>query len=199
MASTEWLVSIAVFLGASASAACGATTPPSRQPPNMPAPSTAPTQKTLAEVHKRGGDKLIAEVGPNGGTLELGNGARISIPRGAFSAPIEMTFAEGTRTTAFANHEYEKPVGPILEIAPGVQPAVPLQVSVPIPTLPEGFAASDLTLGLEVMADLQRAVQMQGVQTRWDYLPAQSQNGRAIAELSVVPGYRLQFLVSRSD
>lgn len=204
MASTDWVVGLALITATTGLSvgvgACGASAPAQQQPSTvLPASTPAPETSSGAEVHKRGGKKLIAEVGPNGGTLELGNGARISIPRGAFSETVEVTFAEGARTTAFSNHEYEKAIGPTLEIAPEVSLSAPLQVSVPLATLPEGFSDTDLALGLEVASEAQRAVQMQGVQTRWDYLPAQNKGGRAVAELAQLPGYRVQFLVSRAD
>jgi hypothetical protein len=154
--------------------------------------------EVTSEVHKRGSKKLIAEVGPPGGTLELDNGARLTIPSGALSETVEFTFSEGARTTAFANHEYERAIGPTLEIAPGAALSSPVQVSVPLATLPEGFREEHLTLGLEVPANAQR-LESQNVQTRWDYLPAESKSGRAIASISEVPGFRVQFLVSKND
>jgi hypothetical protein len=151
-----------------------------------------------SEVHKRGSKKLIAEVGPPGGTLELDNGARLTIPSGALTETVEFTFSEGARTTAFANHEYERAIGPTLEIAPGAALSSPVQVSVPLSSLPEGFREEHLTLGLEVPSSSQR-LESQNVQTRWDYLPAESKSGRAIASISEVPGFRVQFLVSKND
>jgi hypothetical protein len=64
--------------------------------------------------------------------------------------------------------------------------------------LPEGFREEHLTLGLEVASDAQR-LESQNVQTHWDYLPAESKSGRAVASLSEVPGFRVQFLVSKND
>lgn len=201
MRSTHWVVGLSlltVTTTGSAITACG-TGGTQQQPSTLPTASTGPGESPTSEVHKRGGKKLIAEVGPRGGTLELGNGARIAIPEGALSETVEVTFAEGARTTAFSNHEYERAVGPTLEISPEVSLGAPLTVSVPLGILPAGFTDSDLTLGLEVVAGEQRAVQTQNVQTRWDYLPATNKSGRAVAELSSVPGYRVQFLVSKND
>jgi len=198
MRSTHWVVGLSLITAAGATAACGAGTS-SQQPSTLPPASSEPLESPSSEVHKRGGKKLIAEVGPRGGTLELGNGARITVPEGAFAEMVEVTFAEGARTTAFANHEYERTVGPTLEISPEVSLGAPLQVSVPLGVLPDGFTDSDLTLGLEVVAGEQRAVQSGNVQTRWDYLPASNKSGRAVAEISSVPGYRVQFLVSKND
>jgi hypothetical protein len=181
--------------------ACGGSTaakpPPQRaaQAHNTPVEATEPS----SPVHKRGSGKLIVEVGRAGGTLELDNGARLEIPQGALSEPVEITFSRGNHTTAFSNHEWERPLGPTLEIAPAIGLGSPVKVSVPLASLPEGFSEDDLALGLEVVSDTQRAVEMTGTQTRWDYLPASTAGGRATAQLDSVPGYRLQFVVSKSE
>ena len=197
MRTSNWVVlGIALLSTSSGMFACGGA---SQKPTQTAASySSPPAEQSAAEVHKRGSTKLIAEVGPKGGTLELANGARLTIPPGAFASNVELTFAEGSRTTAFANHEYERPIGPTLEIGPEASISAPLQVSVPISSLPEGFDEADLTLGMEVPREHQR-LEMQGVLTRWDYLPAQSQSGRAVAEIGSVPGFRVQFLVSKND
>jgi hypothetical protein len=189
-------VSVALITSMSAPAlGCGGSQPASKTAANY---EPGVTNEATSEVHKRGDKKLIAEIGPPGGTLELANGARLTIPLGALSETVEITFAEGARTTAFANHEYERVIGPTLEIGPEASLSGPVTVSVPLSTIPEGFGEKDLTLGMEVPSDTQR-LEMQGVQTRWDYLPAQSQSGRAVAEITAVPGYRVQFLVSKND
>ena len=178
--------------------ACGGSTATKPPPQRAPQAAVEPTIPS-SPVHKRGGDKLIVEVGRAGGTLELDNGARLEIPQGALSAPVEITFSRGGHTTAFSNHEWERPLGPTLEIAPALPLGTPVKVSVPLAQMPDGFSESDLALGLEVVSDEQRAVQMTGTQTRWDYLPAATASGRATAQLDSVPGYRLQFVVSKSE
>jgi hypothetical protein len=189
------VVSLAFVTSFSSTGCGGASQPPAQTAANYEA---AETGESTSEVHKRGDKKLIAQVGPKGGTLELANGARLTIPLGALAETVEITFSEGARTTAFANHEYERAIGPTLEIGPEATLTAPVQVSVPLSSIPEGFGEKDLTLGMEVPSDTQR-LEMQGVQTRWDYLPAQSEHGRAVAEISAVPGYRVQFLVSKND
>ena len=196
MLSKHWYAASALTLVVGAGACSGAAT--NKPPARKPEPALERSEPSVA-VHKRGGEKMIVEVGSAGGTLELGNGARLDIPAGALSETVEMTFSEGTHTTAFSNHEYERPVGPIVEIGPTLALNQPLKLSIPLSRLPEGFAEKDLTLAAEVVSDEQRAVQMHGVQTRWDYLPASSASGRAVAELNEVPGYRMQFVVSQGN
>jgi hypothetical protein len=173
--------------------ACGGGAPP--------APPVVPTASRVVElpVKKRGDQKLIARVGHAGGTLELDNGARLDIPAGALSDEVELTFAEGTRTTAFANRDHERPLGPTLEMTPELPLASPIRVSIPLRDLPEGFDERDVALGVEQVASLQRAVGGGGTQTRWDYVPATSTGGRAAAELSQLNGLRVQFVVSKSE
>jgi hypothetical protein len=194
------LALITALAGASALVACGGSSSSGASTTSYAAEESSGGGggEVTSEVHKRGSKKLIAEVGPPGGTLELDNGARLTIPSGALTETVEFTFSEGARTTAFSNHEYERAIGPTLEIAPGAALSSPVQVSVPLAALPEGFREEHLTLGLEVPAQAQR-LESQNVQTRWDYLPAQSQSGRAVASLSEVPGFRVQFLVSKND
>jgi hypothetical protein len=194
MRTSRWVVGLA-FVTTAGITGCGGASQPA---PQSAANYEPVTGESTSEVHKRGDKKLIAEIGPKGGTLELANGARLTIPLGALSETVEITFSEGARTTAFANHEYERAIGPTLEIGPEASLTGPVQVSVPLAAFPEGFGEKDLTLGMEVPSDTQR-LEMQGVQTHWDYLPAQSQSGRAVAEISTVPGYRVQFLVSKND
>lgn len=177
--------------------ACGGSAASAPPPGAAPTAVVAPSERSHP-VHKRGGQKLIVEVGKAGGTLELDNGARLEIPAGALDATVQITFSEGARTTAFSNREYERPVGPTLEIAPELDLRQPVRVSIPAVRFPEGFGAEHLALGLELLGE-QRAVEMHGVQTRWDYFPASAQAGRAVAELPQVPGFRLQFIVSKSE
>ena len=186
-------VSAAALTGCGGSPSAGATTP-------APAAESSSSEAEItAEVHRRGADKLIVVVGPAGGTLELDNGARLVIPAGALTESVEVTFAQGARTTAFSNHDYERALGPTLEIALDSNLQVPLQISIPDTKLPDGFSEKDLALGVEVPSSTQRAVQGQGTQTRWDYLDAKAGAGRALASLPQVPGYRVQFLVSKSE
>jgi hypothetical protein len=191
MSSAHWVFGLALLT------ACAGTT--RQQQSSTPLASVDPDDVPRGEVHKRGASKLIAVVGPSGGTLELANGARLSIPSGALSEAVEITFSEGNHTTAFSNHEYERPIGPTVEIAPEISLGAPVEVSVPMGMLPEGFTPENLTLGLEVLASNQRAVPGQATNTRWDYLEATNKGGRAAASLSSIPGYRVQFVVSKND
>lgn len=191
---SRWIVGMTVLAGCgggAGSAAPGETTP---------SEETAEVSggENLPAVHKKGAQKLIVAVGPAGGTLELDNGARLVIPKGALSSATEITLAAGARTTAFANHEYERAIGPTLEVALESGINSPLELSIPLSSIPEGFAEKDLALGVEVASSNQR-YESANVQTRWDYLTASGRSGRAVAELAQPPEFRVQFLVSKSD
>jgi hypothetical protein len=180
--------------------ACSGSAPPKTTADTTSSKVEDRSSQTVTEVHKRGSEKLVVVVGPPGGTLELDNGARLAIPAGALDEAREVTFAVGARTTAFSNHDYERPIGPPLDVVIEGMLASAVEVSIALPQLPDGFSAKDVALGVEVPASTQRAVQGQATQTRWDYLTASSNaSGRAVASLQQVPGYRVQFVVSKSD
>lgn len=191
MLTTRWFV-----VGSFLLCACGAS---QAKPSSSPVTKDEPREAPLGPVHEKGKDKLIATVGQDGGTLELGNGGRLEIPPGALAEPIEITLAAGGKTTAFSNREYERTVGPTLEVAPALQLALPIKVSIPLSRLPDGFEEDDLAMATEVQSDNQRAIEMTGTQTRWDYNPARSSDGRITGELSAIPGMRVQFVVSRGN
>lgn len=190
-----------LFPGAALAALCtGGCSSSSAAAPPLQTPATATQEPAAAPVHRRGQDKLIVEVGPAGGTLELANGARVEIPAGALAAPVKITFAQGAHTTAFDNREGEKALGTPLDLSPAVDVSAPLIVSIPLASLPEGFSESDLTLATEVVAEEQRDYQSSaGLRTRWDYIQAKHAEGRAKADLLPVPGLRVQFILSRPE
>lgn len=195
MNSSRWIAGMLVLAGCGGGAAKGtSTTAAAKEPVEAVSGGENPP-----EVHKRGTDKLIVAVGPAGGTLELDNGARVVIPQGALASGTEVTLAKGKSTTAFSNHEYEHPVGPALEVQmEGAALNSPIELSIPLGQLPEGFGEKDLAVGVEVAASNQR-YESAAVQTRWDYLNASSRSGRAVAELTTAPEFRVQFLVSKSN
>ena len=191
MVHVRWLACLSLM------SACGGSAP--TPAPRTPVEVAQPPVPRAFPVYKRGSDKIVVEVGEAGGVLELDNGAKLDIPAGALAEDVMLTFAEGSRTTAFSNREFERALGPTLEIAPELTPSAPLTVSIPLARLPEGFSADDLALGVEVRGTQQRPVGGQGTQTRWDYTHASSEHGRAAAQLTRLSGLRVQFIMSKSD
>jgi hypothetical protein len=205
MNSSRWLGrapigALRLIAGMTSLAACGSGAGAGSQTTTSPTVAQAEAETSggdLPQVHKRGQDKLVVAVGPAGGTLELDNGARLVIPQGTLPGNTEVTLANGARSSAFANHDYERPIGPIFEVVIEGQVQSAVEVSIPLGTLPEGFEEKHLALGVEVPASAQR-YESAATQTRWDYLDASSRSGRAVATLEP-PGYRVQFLVSKND
>jgi len=131
--------------------------------------------------------------------LKLANGATLEIPAGALDSSVSLTFSQGRATSVFANNEYERALGPTLNLSPSVALSAPLKVSIPLDALPEGFDGGELTLATEVPDGQQGRGVHAMVQTRWDYLPAVTEGGRAQASMDSAAGMRLQFVVSRED
>src|SRR5512138_3308506 len=100
------LISVAACGGASQSTSGDTTTPPPQHQvdPNESVP--------VARAH--GDHEATARVGRLGGTLEIGNGATLSIPAGALSQTVEVVFGLAPQTNAFNNHFDEEEVGPTL-------------------------------------------------------------------------------------
>ena len=154
-------------------------------------------------VSESGGAIVTAMVGTAGGTLSLSNGAQLEIPSGALGDAVEITMATGAQSQAFNNRDYEKPIGPTIQIQPAVvaQPGQRFAISSPIPPLPSGFTEANITLAHEVVDPNQRELGGRGVNTRtvWQYADAAANGGRMTAQLSALGGFRFQFLVSSDE
>jgi hypothetical protein len=176
--------------------ACGGGTTATYEETGVPT-----DEETSGPVHVSGDVSATAHMGGAGGTLSLSNGARLEVPSGALGEEVDVIFGVGSRTQAFNNLEYEQAVGPTLLVQPAVvlQPGSRAKVSVPFTTLPSGFSAEEVFLGMEIVEDEQRALQMGGVQTRWVHAPASAESGRLVGEIEELTGLRLQFVVSREN
>lgn len=157
--------------------------------------TTAPAPIPQAQ-HARGAREASATFTSLGGSLSLSNGARLEIPAGAFDQPTEVVFSVGADTQAFSNREDDRPIGPTLQIAPPLTPAVALVLSASFAGTPSGFSAEHAAIAIEE-SDNQRALSMGGQQTRWQYGAATIEGNRVSAQLAQVEGLRIQFLVSR--
>lgn len=162
----------------------------------------ADPEPVVGPVNQSGDRNVTANIGSPGGTLSLTNGARVEFPAGALSEAAEVHFSVGTQTHAFNNRDYEKPVGPTIHLQPdmALSGGLGVSVSIPMASIPSGFSEDDLTLALEIPAGRQRSSVMGSTQTTWMHIPASSQNGRFVAQITErVPGMRLQFLVSEEE
>ncbi len=174
---------------------CGGAPPPpvAQQPAAPPGPPPGST-----EVHARGERQVTATVGSAGGTLEIDNGARLTIPPNALSETREITFGRGADTRVFDNREGIRPLSGTLTVSPPLitAPGKPVTVSIPHRGLPDGYDAADLALAVESAGE-RRALGMGENQTRWENFPAVQRGDRLEGELTELPGMRLAFIVSR--
>lgn len=149
-------------------------------------------------VHKSGGDSVSATMGPGGGTLDIASGARVEIPPGALTDATDVVLAKSQGTTAFFNDEHEKPVGPTFEFSPAIQApeGKSIRVSIPLASYPEGWG--DVSLGYEYPVG-ERVGAEDSEHTKWQYEDAKLSGGRAVAEVSELAGYRLQFVLTNLE
>lgn len=158
--------------------------------------SVAARPPPLVPVHASGEAEVRARVGRAGGTLELGNGARLEIPAGALGEEIEIDFSVGSPAREAWDDETKRALGPVLEVEPPIQSSGdPFVVSCPAMSIPEGWAPGDLALGHEEEAG---DTHLGGATlTRWQMWPARIEASRFVAEMPELGGHRIQFGVSR--
>jgi hypothetical protein len=159
-----------------------------------PASATSPVPvEPDGPVQIRGDESAAADVGMEGGTLELASGARLEVPRGAFRAAERVNMASAQPTGAF-NVDTDQPVGPAFVIQPDVESeAGPFVLSVPFSAVPPGYEPSEVAIAIEEPSDSQRAL-VGSVQTRWNLYPAAIEGSRLRATTPVLPGFRFQFV-----
>jgi hypothetical protein len=147
------------------------------------------------QVYKRGAGSVEAAIGPGGGTLELASGPRVEIPVGTLESTEDIVLKEAPLTTAFSNQEHERPEGPTFVIGPPLQAPAnsKIRISIPLGAYPEGWG--DVALGHEY--PIEKMVGSDDAEhTRWQYESARLVDGRAVSDVQVINGYRLQFILS---
>jgi hypothetical protein len=149
-------------------------------------------------VTKSGGDSVSATMGPAGGRLDIASGARVEIPAGTFSEATDVVLTVSHGTTAFKNSEHEKAYGPTFEVSPAMQApeGQSIRVSIPLASYPEGWG--DVALGYEYAAGARVGAE-DSEHTKWQYESAKLSGGRAVAEVSELAGYRLQFVLTNLE
>lgn len=162
-----------------------------------PGPSSSGGERTIApaRVYERGASSVTASVGPGGGTLELASGPRLVIPAGTLEQPQEVVLKEASKTTAFSNQEHQRTEGPTFVVGPALEalPGKPIEISLPLAAYPDGWG--DVALGYEFPVQHMAGVD-DAEHTKWQYATAKLSDGRAVAQLPAINGYRLQFLLS---
>lgn len=183
------------ILPAIAITGCGGGAAPAPRE-TTPVAEEAPPPATAA--HARGADEVRARVGRLGGTLELGNGARLEIDAGALTEEVEIVMRNGTDAHVFDTAETQTPLGPLVEVEPAVAAGrrSGFHFSVAAVRIPEGYPEADLALAVEESGS-QREHFVSSTQTRWQMYPAAHHGDRFEADLDELAGHRLQFGVSR--
>jgi hypothetical protein len=195
LASTQ--IAIATFaISGLLAAACGSDKP-------APTPASEPSEggehKALGpNVYKRGSGSVAGAIGPGGGTLELASGPKVEIPPGTLESTEDVVLKEAPLTTAFSNQEHERPEGPTFVIGPPLEAPAgsKIRISIPLAAYPEGWG--EVALGHEY--PIQQMVGADDSEhTRWQYETARLVDGRAVSDVQVINGYRLQFILSNLD
>jgi hypothetical protein len=188
--------------GACLLAACGGgnTTVAPRAPTYRAEAAPRAARPAPTTVARASGDQnATAWVGAPGGELTLGNGARLEIPAGSLAEPVEVVFSLGEEVAAFRNRDDERTVGPALVISPEIAAAngARFVVELPFTALPEGFTEDHVAVALERHDEDSSGFYGGATRTTWEHAPARVVSGRKLrAELPVLPGLRVQFVVS---
>ena len=157
-----------------------------------------PPPRPAGPVSATGDSEATATVGRAGGTLSLTNGARLEIPRGALSQPTEVTLSHGAEGQAFGDREAQRPLGPMLNIEPALySDGPPFVVSIPEQPIPNGWSSEDLAFAMEEISSEQRAIDVLGTVTRWQFYNTSVEGGRIRARTTGLQGQRMQFGVAR--
>ena len=189
-ATRKWLV-MALLLGCGGSSASA----PAANTANEAKPDLAVS--SARPVSKRGSESVSATVGSGGGSLELNEGPRVSIPGGTLNEAMDFVLKLAPKTTAFFNKESERPLGPTFSFSPPLAAnGGSIEVSFPLASLPEGWGepsiAYEVAQGRIVGAE-------DSTRTRWQYERAAMSGGRVVARLPEVTGLRMQFVLTNLE
>ena len=157
--------------------------------------ATGPTQP----VSKHGSGSVKATVGSPGGSLELSEGPRVSVPAGAVEGGQDFVLTVAPKTTAFHNNESERPLGPTFSFSPPLDApdGTSIEVSFPLASLPSGWG--DPSLAYEIEAGQAIGYGEDSTRTKWQYERATLNNGRLTAKLDRATGMRLQFVLTNLE
>ncbi|MEY4579526.1 MAG: hypothetical protein RL701_4229 [Pseudomonadota bacterium] len=189
----RWLVLSIAALGCGGSQAVA----PAASTPNEVREHSA--SGPVNPVSKQGSGTVTAKLGAGGGSLELTEGPRVTIPRGAVEGGQTFVLKVAAKTTAFSNKENERPLGPTFSFAPPLEApdGETIEVSFPLGTLPSGWGDPSIAFEYEEAANV--SLGEDSTRTKWQYEHAVLANGRLTAKLPKVAGLRLQFVLSNLE
>jgi hypothetical protein len=190
-----WLSIVVIGCGGSQAAAPGASTALGNE-------AKEKTERTssgpMNAVKKTGSTSVTATLGPGGGTLELTEGPRVVVPAGAVQGAQDFVLNLAPKTTAFANKESEKALGPTFSFAPPLDASDNggIEVSFPLGSMPDGWGdpsiAYEAEEGAEIMGE-------DSTRTKWQYERAKYSGGRVTATLPQANGLRMAFTLTNLE
>jgi hypothetical protein len=189
-----WLSIVVMGCGGSQAAAPGASTANEAATAKQARSSSGP----MNAVRKTGSGTVTATLGPGGGTLELTEGPRVVVPPGAVEGGQDFVLKLAPKTTAFANKESEKALGPTFSFAPPIDASANggVEVSFPLGSMPDGWGdpsiAYEAEEGAEIMGE-------DSTRTKWQYERAKYSGGRVTATLPQANGLRMAFTLTNLE
>ena len=145
-------------------------------------------------VSKSGSGSVTATLGPGGGSLELTEGPKIVVPAGVIEGGQDFVLKIAPMTTAFANKESEKALGPTFSFSPPLDAAV--EVSFPLGSMPDGWGDPSIAYEYQAGAELKGE---DSTRTKWQYERAKYTGGRVVATVPQATGMRLQFTLTNLE
>lgn len=187
-----WLSIVVFGCGGSQAAAPGASTAhDANEASNQPASyASGPTNV----VSKSGSGSVTAKLGPGGGSLELTEGPKVVVPAGVVEGGQDFVLKLAPMTTAFANKESEKALGPTFSFSPPLD--APIEVSFPLGSMPDGWGDPSIAYEEAVGAEIKGE---DSTRTKWQYERAKYTGGRVVATLPQATGLRLQFTLTNLE
>jgi hypothetical protein len=193
----KWLwLSIVVFgCGGAQAAAPGAST--ANEATEKAASAKRASGPTNA-VSKSGSGSVTATLGPGGGSLELTEGPKVVVPAGAVEGGMDFVLKLAPMTTAFANKESEKALGPTFSFSPPVDASDSggIEVSFPLGSMPDGWGDPSIAYEAQEGAEIKGE---DSTRTKWQYERAKYTGGRVVAKVSAASGMRMQFTLTNLE
>jgi len=153
----------------------------------------------VGPVSKRGSGSVTAKVGTGGGSLELSEGPRVTIPPGAVHGALDFVLKIAPKTTVFLNNESERALGPTFSFSPPAEApdGSTFEVSFPLASLPSGWG--DPSIAFEYEEGTAIGYGEDSTRTKWQHERATLSGGRVVAKLPHMTGLRLQFVLTNLE
>lgn len=155
----------------------------------------APLPPSVPVIATGNGEIVGGHLGPEGGRLNLApNGPSVTIPAGtARPQGLSISLVKDSEAGVPAGGVH---IGPPFRVSRPLNPpsGQAIEVSIALTTLPAGCAASDLRLAIETPGNTGLTPSPSTPALQWEFAPADTQAGQAVARLPRLWGMRLQFL-----